>query len=169
MISDEVKNSISKWAKKTDSNDATTLELLAIKYIEENQVEWNTPSGKAKVISYVEELSYGKTRQSVEFIDGWEGHQPDNKPFELSLDEENENDFSLPRVKKPSITSIKQKVEESNSKIGTLTFPFEIEELFRELDDKAYKSQYLANFTAQGRIKLIRKAKILAFLYETKK
>jgi len=178
MISDEVKNKISDWAKERDSNDAYTLTLLAIAYIEENHIDWNTPSGKAQIISHVETLSYGKTHKVDSYIDGWLDHQPENKTFEISLDEvftsdledDIEKNISPLEENKPFVSKIHTEEPYSdNIKIELLPFPFEIKELLRELDNKAYKSPYLANFTAQGRMKLIRKAKILAFLYKSKK
>jgi len=177
MIPDDIRNSITNWAKKRDRKNSDTLIILSIAFIEDNRIDWNTPTGKAKVISYINEFYYGETIQHHTLYDDGIAQKSNKNPFELSLDEifppdsadDSESAFSPPEVNKiePLVSNPKGPESDTISytnKIDTLPFPIEIKEILQELEDKAYKSYILTNLDTHGRLKLIRKAKIMIFL-----
>lgn len=177
MIPDSIISSIEEWARKRDRNSAEALTFLAINYIKDNRIDWNTVSGKNKVVSSVEDDYYGETRKDVSFKDDWIGHQTNKNPFEISLEDifpletndgiENDEltfsaDNSLHNTQKKDEQDSENKYHRPD--IDTLPLPFEVKEILKELEDKAYKSPILSNLDNIGRQKLIRKAKILIYL-----
>jgi len=177
MIPANVINSVEDWAKKRDRKNTETLKVLALAYLKENNIDWNTTSGKANVVSYIDEFYYGETRKDTSFNEDWMGHKTEQNPFELSLDEifpsdsnnEVESDDALPKDNQNMLLAgiIKQPDTENVGfihRINLLPYSFEIKEILKELDDKAYKSPILSNLDTHGRLKLIRKAKILIYL-----
>jgi hypothetical protein len=176
MISDDIRNSINVWAKKRDRKNSDTLIILAITFIEDNRIDWNTPTGKAKVISYINEFYYGETGQHHTLYDDGIAQKSNTNPFELSLDEifppdstdDGESTVTPTEVNKTITLVSNPKDPESDTisytnKIDTLPFPIEIKEILKELEDKSYKSGILTNLNPHGRLKLVRKAKILAY------
>jgi hypothetical protein len=162
MISDDIRKSITDWAKKRDRENADTLVILAIDYIERFNIDWNTPSGKERVISYLEEFYYGESTHHIPIKDDWIGHQPNTSPFDLSMDE----NFT------PELTDDTERPKDTEfdtinyaDKIDNLFVPIEVKEILKEREDKAYKSNILTNLGTHGRLKLIRKAKIMIFLH----
>jgi len=179
MISDDIRKSINDWAKNRDRKNSDTLIILAIAFIEDNCIDWNTPTGKAKVVSYINEFYYGEKSPNSSFNDNWIGHQTNKNPFELSLDEiflsdlsvDAENDVSSLEVNKTELQSNNPNDPESDTssfidKIDTLPFPIEVKEILKELEDKSYKSGILSNLNTHGRLILIRRAKILIYLHK---
>ena len=177
MIPDNIIGSIDHWATKRDRKNAEALKILALAFIKDNNIDWNTPSGKANVVSYINDFYYGETIQNNTFNEDWIRHQTDQNPFELSLDkvfpsdsnDEIESDDTLPKDNKimPLAGNTKEHDSENTNfiyRIETSHYPFEIKEILKELDDKAYKSPILSNLDIHGRLKLIRKAKILIYL-----
>jgi hypothetical protein len=145
-----VKNiSVNDWAEKRDRDNAETLKILAFAFIKENSIDWNSPSGRGKVISHINSVYYGEDRSNETYNPEWQKHQPDNSPFDLT---ESEIDNNTPYFDSPL-----QRVESFNAQ-------FEVKEILREHYDKVYKSAILSNLNDHGRIKLIRKAKILMSL-----
>jgi hypothetical protein len=182
MISNDLVIRIEDWAKKRDSKDAKALTILAIEYIKENHLDWDTTVGKAKVISYIDKFYFGTTKQNISFNDEWIGHQTENNLFELLTDDffssdlniDADNDSNTPEIDKTvlsynNLVDTESDINNYTNKIESSDFTYEIKELLRVLYDNANKSHYLTNFNSQGRIKLIRKAKILAFLHKTGK
>lgn len=170
--------SIEEWANKKDRKNSEVIKLLALAYIKENKIEWNTSAGKVDVNSYIDELYYGKTRNLKSFDEKWMGNQ-DDKPFEFSLDEVfpidinddiKKDDVILEKNQNKNVTigPIKLLPEKNNfiDQITSLNFPLEIKEILKELDDKSYTSTILTNLDNHGRLKLIRKAKIFIYLYK---
>jgi hypothetical protein len=177
MIPDSVISCIAVWARKRDRKSADALTFLAISYIKDNMIDWNTESGKNKVVSFVEDIYYGKTRKDVSFKEDWIGHQTNKNPFEISLedifpveanDDIDNDDRILPTDYSLQDTPKKHEEDSENNhhrpEIDTLPIPFEVKEILKDLDDKAYKSPILSNLDNIGRLKLIRKAKILIYL-----
>lgn len=170
--------SIEEWAHKKDRKNSEVIKLLALAYIREKKIEWNTSAGKVDVNSYIDEIYYGKTRNLKSFNENWMGHQ-DDKPFEFSLDEAFPIDinydikkddiiFKENQNKNVTIGPIKLLPDKNNfiDHIMSLNFPLEIKEILKELDDKSYISPILTNLDNHGRLKLIRKAKIFIYLYK---
>lgn len=141
--------SIEEWAKKRDYKNAETIIFLTTAFIKENAIDWNSPSGKAKVVSYINDFYFGIDGNDDTYNPDWQKHQPDNNPFELS---ENEIDSSLPES------------DTLEHRIQSLDAPIEVKEILKEYEDKAYKSSILSNLNDHGRIKLIRRFKIITSL-----
>jgi hypothetical protein len=171
MILESVLNSIAEWAKKRDRDKSDTLILLAIDYIKKNGTNWNSITGKSAVVSHVEELYYGISRNTVSFKDDFKGHQPDENPFEINIENiriDNEARIGHQDLNTDEGSTIFDDQNSGNTNqrpdADSLPFPNEVKELLKEFEDKSYKSLLLTNLNLHARLKLIRKAKILIYL-----
>jgi len=151
MLSETDIEQISSWARKISSREADTITQFAIAYIEENKINWQSKSGQISVSAYINnEMHYKDDITKQEFFEGWSKHNTSTdttSPFEILPDE-------LPR----------SGGEEMEDKINNSSLPFEVKEILKEMEDKSYKSPILSNLDNTGRLRLIRKAKILAYL-----
>ncbi len=175
MIPESVVNSITEWAKKKDRDNFDTLILLAIDHIKKNGTNWNSNIGKSEVVSHVEEIYYGISRNTVSYNDDFKGHQRDDNPFEINIENINlGNKYKIDYLDmyfdtdEGSVTHCNQNSKNTHQRpdADALPFPNEVKELLKEFDDKSYKSLLLTNLNLHARLKLIRKAKILIYLHK---
>lgn len=142
--------SIEKWAKKRDYKNAETIKFLATAFIKENAIDWNTSVGKAKVDSYINDFYFGESSKNNEHNPDLDEHQSDDEgPFDLTVKE---------------IDNILPDGDSFEQRIQSLDAPFEVKEILKVFKDSAYKSSILSNLNDHGRIKLIRRSKIITFL-----
>ncbi len=151
MLSKTDIEQISIWARKINSGEADTIILLAVAYINENEIDWQSDSGRKSVFVHIfKEMGYGTDKLKQEYNEGWLKHNPPTKtasPFKIIPGE-------LPQ----------SEGEEMEDKINNSSLPFEVKEILKEMEDKSYKSPILSNMDNTGRLRLIRKAKILAYV-----
>jgi hypothetical protein len=177
MISKNNPKSLSDWIRKKFSDDHDTMLLLAEDFIERNDINWSSPEERKSLEEYLSEFNYKPEGKTEGFLDGFRKHSSVYQPFEL-----NNKDFDSGISSEAPMKSQSQSVmredehtdtlmdfdsdsKEFDGRIERLPFPAEVKELLKELEDKSYKSPILANFDTLGRLKLTRKAKVLAFLH----
>ena len=122
---------------------------------------------------------FGIDKQHQLYNDEWIKHQPEHKPFEISLEEilpivgaDEENISGDEKHIDSQVNSLQKEIKEAiivqrdvERELIKYPFPYEVKEVLRQLENKAYKSPTPSNLGTLGRMKLIRKAKVLAFLY----
>jgi len=127
MLSNKEKEQIYNWAKTINVAEADTIKLLAIAYINEKNVNWQSDGGRKSVSKFIlKKMHYETGIKELEYNEGWIKHNPSaetTSPFEILSNE-------LPQ----------SAGEEMEDKIKNSTFPFEVKEILKETEDKSYKS-----------------------------
>jgi len=127
MLTNKDVEQISGWARKVNAKEADTIKFLAIAYINENKVNWQSDSGRSSVFVYIlRKMNYKIDIKNQEYNEEWLKHNPSaetTSPFEILSNE-------LPQ----------SAGEGMEDKIKNSTFPFEVKEILKETEDKSYKS-----------------------------
>jgi hypothetical protein len=149
-MNEEIKREIERWVKNHyPAKIANDVKSAIFQIIREKKLEWNNP---AHLEIIVNELNpwFGQSEVEKESLNSKEIHF---------------NDQFIGHQGGANLITDSFTINNLDSRIQNSFFPMEVKEILMEQNNKAYKSIILANLDELGRIKLIRKAKILYFLY----